>query len=405
MFIEEYINSFKKHSFYKLNTKNKIKRTLCIPENVDLSKLALEVDKCYSNYYIRKTHKKHSRKERHLLYITQDEYKEERFYQKPLDFDKKKYRYITAVNTKSWLKGSLKKLNKIFTKSLYDEENKPIIPFVHSSYKKRSYKTNAEELLNFDYIVTIDMSNFFPSISREKVYSFLKGYLKFDSDISKILSILCTSLNGVDSENKYNLGQGLSTSTTLALLLNLTLFEHLYREAQEKGISMCVYVDDIAFGSNNKIGQDFIDTLFGLIKYNGMCINKKKFRSYNYGSVRKITGTYLKNGKMSIAYSKKEEIEYQYRYLIEYLNVISCIEQYLEYFVVLQRFTGNINYMKYVEGSVPNKYEKQINKVSNKFPRVLHRINKNEVYSLDNLMEEDKKELYKKFNTLKDINV
>lgn len=403
MLTEEYIKDFRKHSFYKLNTKKKLKKTLCIPEDVDLSKLASEVEKCYSNYYIRKKYEQYSRKERHSQYITQKKMKDEHFYQKPQDFDKKKYRYITAIKTNSWLKATLKKLNKILTKSLYDENKNPIIPFVHSSYKKRSYKTNAEELLDCNYVVTIDMSNFFPSISREKVYTFFKGSLKFDSDISKILSILCTSQNGIDNENKYNLGQGLSTSATLALLLNLPLFEYLYQQSQKEGISMCVYVDDIAFGSNKKINQEFINKLFGLIQHNGMHINKKKFKSYNLGSVRKITGTYLYNGKMSVAFSKREEIEYQYRYLKEYSNKIRSIEQYLDYFVVIQRFIGNINYMKYVEGSVLKKYEKLSAKVSCKFPKVLRKINKNEIYSLDNLKSEDKKELYKRFSDYSNI--
>lgn len=397
MYLEEYITNFNKHIIFKLNTKRKLKTCLYIPSVIKIDELDVEISKCYSSYYMLKKHEKYTREERQQKYIKQWENTDKKYYDRPEDFSKGKYRYITAIKSDSWLKPTLKKLNRLFTRALYNDR-KPIVPFIHSCFKKRSYKTNAEAMLNYNYVLTIDMANFYPSISREKLYNFFKGYLNLETDISKLLSILCTSSNGIDEYNEYNLGQGLSTSGTLALLLNLSLFEYINKLALEENITMVVYVDDVTFGSNKQISQKFINKLFGLIKGNGMQINKKKFKSYNFGTVKKITGTYLRNGAISVAFSKREEIEIQYKYLFENKENIRSIEHFLDCFVVFQRFVGNINYIQYVEGKTHNKYLELMKGLVGCFPRCLHRIKRNRVYCIENLKKESKKDLMQKFD-------
>lgn len=397
MYLEEYIDNFNKHIYFKLNTKRKLVTSLCIPPMININELDVEISKCYTNYYLLKKHEKYTREERRQKYIEQNQNMNNKYYVKPADFCKSKYRYITAIKNDSWLKPTLKKLNKLLTKALYVEK-KPLVPFIHSCFKKRSYKTNAESMLEFDYVIKIDMSNFYPSISRDKLYNFFKGYLKFGTDISKLLSIICTSSNGIDENNEYNLGQGLSTSGTLALLLNFSLFEYIYKLALEENITMAVYVDDITFGSNKEISQAFINKLFGLIKGNDMKINKNKFKSYNFGSTKKITGTYLHNGEMSVAFSKREEIEIQFKYLVDNKANMSNIEQFLDCFIVYQRFVGNVNYIQYVERKVHKKYWKIISELEGCFPSCLHRIKRNRIYCLDNLKKEDKKVLIGMFD-------
>lgn len=388
MLEKEYSELFKKHCFYKLNTKKKIQFNLCIPKAIDLYNIQDEVNKCYKNYYIRKKSEKMSTNSRREAYIKQIDWKIEKYYKKPDDYSKKTYRLINSIRRDSWLKISLKKINKIFTYALYtDYRNKiPLVSFIHSNYKKRSYKTNAETVMKYDYVLAIDMSNFYPSITNEKLYSFLKGKLKLPSDISKILSLMCT----IDNEgNKRTLGQGLPPSGTLAIILNLSLFEYINKLSSQYGLEMVVYVDDITFGSQKPIPQEFINKLFGLIKGNDMKINKRKFKSYNKDSIRKITGLYIKNNELKISYSKKEEMYYQYNYLNNYKDKLADVNEYLDYYAVFLRFKGNLNYEKYVENVNLKKYQILKETLNGFMPDRLCRINKNKKNELKNLGKKD----------------
>ena len=54
------------------------------------------------------------------------------------------------------------------------------------------------------------------------------------------------------------------------------MFDYMYLKAQENGLKMTVYVDDVVFSSDKPIPQKFINTLFSIIKQNGMNIKRKK---------------------------------------------------------------------------------------------------------------------------------
>ena len=136
---------------------------------------------------------------------------------------------------------------------------------VFSGIKGRSYSDNAflhigNKLRN---LYKIDLTAFFPSISRETVYKFFFEDLCCSPDVAAIL----TNFTTVDLEmldpNKladvygflkekhvkcYNhLSSGAPTSQILSYLVNHKMFDELQKLADKFEYTMSVYVDDVAF--------------------------------------------------------------------------------------------------------------------------------------------------------------
>ena len=63
---------------------------------------------------------------------------------------------------------------------------------VFSGIKGKSYVDNAKYHVGKKYLYKIDITAFFPSISREKVYCFFKDQLKTSPDVADILTSLTT---------------------------------------------------------------------------------------------------------------------------------------------------------------------------------------------------------------------
>ena len=156
--------------------------------------------------------------------------------------------------------------------------------------RKRSYETNAKAHKNNKYVLAIDIQNFYPSIKEHKVFSFFKRELNLDADIATIYTILCTCPLDDPNNNpnfEFGIGQGLATSPILAYMINYRMFDYIYLKAMEHELNMTVYVDDVVFSSDKPIPQNFIDTLFSIIRQNGMNIKRKKVHLYDKNRTKK----------------------------------------------------------------------------------------------------------------------
>ena len=53
-------------------------------------------------------------------------------------------------------------------------KQKSIIPYLHSAVKQRSYHTNAQAHVGDKYVFAIDLRDFYPSVTKYKLYLFFK---------------------------------------------------------------------------------------------------------------------------------------------------------------------------------------------------------------------------------------
>ena len=164
------------------------------------------------------------------------------------------------------LKAIQKKLKKILSKLDYPE-------YVFSGVKGRSYPDNARLHAGNKYLYKIDITAFFPSISREKVFHFFINKFGVSTDIAEKLANFTTidldkaSIDNPQKVNAFLKDKGINTrnhlisgspaSQLLSYLVNQDMFDQLHALSKRNGITMSIYVDDITFSAENYISARF----------------------------------------------------------------------------------------------------------------------------------------------------
>ena len=165
---------------------------------------------------------------------------------------------------------------------------------------------------------------------------------------------------------------------------------------------MTVYVDDVVFSSDKPIPQKFINTLFSIIKQNGMNIKRKKVHLYDKKQTKKITGIFLTNtNNVRVANSKHEELFYQYNYLKENILKVNNMKEYFDVFNLFLKFNGNVEFVKLVEGDTLLKYKTFVKTYKDFFPNGIKKIKRNEVYKKENLDDENYNKVIKYYEKLR----
>lgn len=365
-----------------------IKEILKIPDEIDLKKLDEKIDNFYDTFYIKKTWVKENKtkEQKYQEFLNIEKIPAERFIEIPIGEDSTKYRKIATIN-QEWLKKSQKKFNKILMNIMLDKKvrgvkQKSIIPYLHSAVKQRSYHTNAQVHIGNKFVFAIDLKDFYPSVTKYKLYLFFKDKFKLSSDIAMFYAVLSTCKS---DDGSYRLGQGLSQSSTLAYLVNYSLFNYLYYYSKDNDIEMSIYVDDVVFSSEKEIPQSFIDRLFGIIKRNDMLIKRQKVHNYKKESVKKITGVYINGNKTRVANTKHLEFHIQYKYLKNKIKNIDTMEEYYKIYNLYLKFYGNYQHIQMVEGRVHDRYKHFVNEYDVYFPKGINKKQKNMNYRKGNI--------------------
>ena len=205
---------------------------------------------------------------------------------------------------------------------------------IFSGIKGRSYSDNARYHLgaNKRNLYKIDLTAFFPSISRETVYRFFSEDLCCSHDVAEILTNLTTidlkrlnqnglievydflSTKGVKCYN--HLISGAPTSQILSYLVNHRMFDELQVLSDKNNITMTVYVDDVVFSSNNKISSKFRHSVLMIIKKYYYQVSQKKVKGYSKAYPKLITGVIIDSaGNATIKNSIRKNIMVEYEHL------------------------------------------------------------------------------------------
>lgn len=216
---------------------------------------------------------------------------------------------------------------------------------------KQNANCHAETL----YGLSIDLKDFFPSISARKVFTIFSdiGYNDF---AATLLTNLCT-LNGC-------LPQGSPCSPSIANLVALTLDHRLFGLCQKRGIIYTRYADDMYFSCDNKVLlQRYAPVIKRIIEDEGFCINEEKVH-YSVPSNRKqITGITVARTKASKPNELKAPKAMKKRIRAEIFQCIVSGNYEMQPHIV-----GEISYVSFVqienEQSFLASIKKYISKVS-----------------------------------------
>jgi retron-type reverse transcriptase len=167
---------------------------------------------------------------------------------------------------------------------------------VHGFVAKRSVKTNALVHLHRRFVVNIDLKNFFPTISQNRVEGMLSS-LGIDARVAEIIARICC--------NKGHLPQGAPSSPVLSNMICFRLDKKLMGIAKEARCIYTRYADDITLSSHQpptalfeatlppagRFSPDlFAPKLHDVFQQNGFAINPDKVHYADRHSRRIVTG-------------------------------------------------------------------------------------------------------------------
>ena len=195
-------------------------------------------------------------------------------------------RRITAPTGK--LKGILKCLSQIL-ESYYEPHES-----AHGFIPGRSVASNADAHIGKDYVLNIDLKDFFPSISSSRISKILMhhGLSKEVAELVSRLATIPTIREGSDV-SMHALPQGSPCSPILSNMVCADLDRRLSGLARQFRVDYSRYADDMTFSSNHHVYSadgNFFKQLRQIVKECGFDINEKKTRLQKRGSRQEVTG-------------------------------------------------------------------------------------------------------------------
>jgi RNA-directed DNA polymerase len=217
-----------------------------------------------------------------------------------------------------------------------------------------------------NYVLTIDLENFFPSISADKIYEIFSS-IGYSKTISAVLTSLCVYKNA--------LPQGAPTSPKLANLTCAKLDARIQGYAGPRDIVYTRYADDITLSAQSSQKVVKAKSLIGtIISDEGLKINRSKTKLCGTKRQKKITGLIVSQDNVGIGRAKLREIRAKIHYLFTDRNDdYSHVNGYLAFtygvdkksYTKLYRFINTMN-EKYPDSNAVNLLHKKFDKTGTK---------------------------------------
>lgn len=206
------------------------------------------------------------------------------------------------------------------------EVNKRASGFV----EKRGIKRNAMFHLNKRHLLTIDIKDFFPSISQKQVFDTLEEQFS-DRDFAIKIAKICTY--------KRRLPQGAPTSPALSNLVFKKIDDEIMKYCNSELVNYSRYADDMTFSSDNKHSLQLAYKFVNQLLYTkGFNLNKKKTRYLSGKGNMSVTGVNINKGVPKVKGKLKREVRATlHHYIVKkekvnlmrvagYISFISSIE-------------------------------------------------------------------------------
>ena len=212
-----------------------------------------------------------------------------------------------------------------------------VSPYAKAYIKGRTLKHNARFHRAQKIVVTMDIRNFFPSISIVDVTTIFEnmGYLH---DLACFFAHLCCLKN--------SLPQGAPTSPYLSNLRLVSLDDKISKYTSSKCIRYTRYADDLTF-SGDFNPHYLINDISKMVFKEGFSINPEKTRIARNNARQEVTGIVV-NSHMQLSKEKRKQIRQQVYYIKKF-----GLESHLEHIGenrahYLNHLLGQINFSLFV---------------------------------------------------------
>lgn len=227
--------------------------------------------------------------------------------------------------------------------------------YAHGFELNRSIKTHAELHANHDFVVCMDIKDFFPSITEEKVYTIFKN-IGYTSRASQELAKLCC-FKGV-------LPQGAPTSPKLANIICKKMDWEIQRYSKANNITYSRYADDLTFSSNSEMCE-LITEITAIVKKYDFSINSEKTQTFAYGEPKFITGLVVQNGNVRIPKRYKRELRKEIHFCQKFGGLIHLQNSNATHFVnYREHLYGKAYYVHMIEPDIGEKFLDELDKIS-----------------------------------------
>ncbi len=213
----------------------------------------------------------------------------------------------------------------------------PIHPRVFAYVEGRSAIEHARYHCSCDELLTLDIKDFFPSISRQQVFSVFNS-LDFSTTDSNYLSYLCT-LND-------SLPQGACTSPSLSNAVFYQIDCRLEKLALSFGVKYSRYADDLAF-SGDLVPKKIINIIKSILLEYGFILNESKTKLKLKGSRKILTGVSISQGVMKAPKKYKRELRAQIFELEKNKDNLFSMPNFDPQ--VYEKTIGKLNYLLQIE--------------------------------------------------------
>lgn len=249
-------------------------------------------------------------------------------------------------------------------------------PWAMGFVQNRSVVDNAKTHVGMNYILNLDIKDFFPSIPQARVWGRLKVRpFNFNKELANTIAGLCCMKVVMEESERYVLPQGAPTSPLLTNAICDKLDYQLSRLALRYGLRYSRYADDITFSSMHNVYQRdsrFMNALFQIIQEQGFKVNEAKTRLQKKGSRQEVTGLIVSD-KVNVTRKYTEDIR-NVLYIWEKYGLTVAYNRFIGHYkkekghvkkgepVLENVIAGKLDYLKMVKGEDDPTYMKLRNR-------------------------------------------
>jgi RNA-directed DNA polymerase len=214
------------------------------------------------------------------------------YYHSFYDNRKRKKRKITAPNEK--LK-TIQSCIKIALESVY---NPP--PWVHGYVFGKNVKSNAKAHQNRRYLLTLDLKEFYPSISPLRIRNSLTSEkLGIKTQVASLITDLCCYGD--------QLTTGSPCSPVISNIVCLQMDNKLHNYCNIREITCTRYADDLPF-SSDRLPDRFIWNIKRIILEEGFFLNRKKEKFQKSNSGQFVTNIFVSGNRLKTRLKYRQEV-------------------------------------------------------------------------------------------------
>ncbi|MCL1039529.1 reverse transcriptase family protein [Shewanella submarina] len=208
--------------------------------------------------------------------------------------------------------------------------------YLQGSLKQRDYISDAKKHVGSKLLISEDISNFFPSISKKIVVEMWVGVFKFSPEVAECLAELVTK-NGF-------VVQGAKTSSYVCNLILWNREALLANSLKAKGLTYSRYVDDVTVSAKRELNlkekSEVIKSIYSVFMSVGAKPNRKKHKIMPRSGQQDVHGVNVNKLAPSMPKTKRNQIR----------AAVNCCERKfvddpssLEYIALFNSTLGRVN--------------------------------------------------------------